>query len=146
MAYYVFSKENITSIYRIIENSNELNSYNLIPNAYHILEDSNQQNFLDCVLNKKHPVGSENIVTYIDIYPISYKNKEELDKDVLIFKQNIKAFLNNNPNNLLFNKWNDYYNQLSSLNTNNIKYPLESSIEQYFNNQNQPFLHTLQIP
>jgi hypothetical protein len=55
-------------------------------------------------------------------------------------------FTNNNPNHSLLNRWNDYYNQVNSLNLDSITYPLNKSLEQYFKDQNQISLNTLQLP
>ena len=69
-----------------------------------------------------------------------------LNNHIEMFKENIKNFLNLYKKSLVFNIWNDYYNQLNSLNINNFTYPLNTSLEQYFNDLGQPSLNILQLP
>jgi len=69
-----------------------------------------------------------------------------LQDSINFFKQQIKQFLDNNPNHSLFTRWNDYYNQLNNLNLNNITYPLNISLEQYLKDQGQNSLSPLQLP
>jgi hypothetical protein len=156
MAYFIFKKDSDdieSSIYRIAENYSDLNNINIIQSDYKIIEDS-QENF-DAV---KH--GIKNIVRYNndvitfknkDIDPENRNsdavfNKETLSQYIEYYKNLIKEFTDNNKNHILFNRWNDYYNQLDGLNLDNITFPLTTSLEQYFKDQNQPSLHPLQIP
>jgi hypothetical protein len=46
----------------------------------------------------------------------------------------------------LYDMWNNYYNQLNTLNLDNITFPFNQSLEQYFNNLGQPSLSPLQLP
>jgi hypothetical protein len=148
MAIFIFNKGNNTALYKIAENSDELKNFNIIVNHYDLIEDNNSQNFLDVKLNKKIVVKHENnsILYQDDVSEKGFKNKEQLDKHIVIAKNTIKLFLDNNLNNSLFSKWNNYYNQLSSLDTNSINYPLNISLEEYFYNSNLPILNTLQLP
>jgi hypothetical protein len=148
MAIFIFNKGDNTALYKIAENSDELNNFNIVVNHYDLVEDNNSQNFLDVILNKKIVVKHEdNSILYQNVVSGSeFKNKEQLDKHIVITKNTIKLFLNNNLNNSLFSKWNNYYNQLSSLDTNSINYPLNISLEEYFYNSNLPALNTLQLP
>jgi hypothetical protein len=88
---------------------------------------------------------NNNTITYID-QTILIEDKKGLQSYINNFKNQIKEFTSNNPNHLLFNRWNDYYNQLSSLNLDNIIYPLNKSLEQYFNDLGQASLNPLQLP
>jgi hypothetical protein len=146
MAYYLYNKGNNTSLYRMVETLEELKHYNIIITDYDIIEDSDSNNFLDCVLNKKYPLKHEDNTMFYDTTSINFKNKKELDNYINNIKASIKSFLDNNSNNSLFSKWNNYYNQLNSLNTDNINYPLNSSLEEYFYNLNLSVLNPLQIP
>jgi hypothetical protein len=169
MAYFIFKKNSDdieNTLYRIAENYSDLNNLNIIQSDYKIIEDS-QTNF-DAV-----KYGTKNVLKYnndIIIYKIketdpdgrvtkSFFNdtldnennvivpaKENLNNYITYNKKIIKDFLDNNKNHPLFNIWNDYYNQLNTLNLDNITYPLEKSLEQYFKDQNKISLHTLQIP
>ena len=69
-----------------------------------------------------------------------------MEKEILSLQKDIKSFLDNNVNHSLYNVWNDYYNQLSSLNLDDIIYPLNKSLEQYFNDIGQPSYNILQLP
>ena len=77
---------------------------------------------------------------------IRKENKEHLKTDIDLFKQQIKQFIDSNPNHPLFSRWNNYYNQLNNLNFDNINYPLTMSLEKYLNDLGQPSLNPLQLP
>jgi hypothetical protein len=148
MYYFIFLKNlnNINgTIYKIAENQYDLNFMNIIESDYKIIEDS-QSNFNLVKLGNKFPNNyNDNIITYIDQFNL-FKTKEKLQDYVNNFKKQIKQFTDNNPNHPLFSRWSEYYTQLNNLNLNNIIYPLEKSLEQYFNDLGQPSYNILQIP
>jgi len=148
MSYFIFLKnlDNIDgTLYRIAENQADLNNLNITQSTYKIIEDS-QSNFNSVKFGEKIIQKYNNdIITYID-QTTSFNDKNELQGYVDGFKKQIKEFANNNPNHPLFNRWNDYYNQLNSLNLNTITYPLNKSLEQYFNDLGQSSYSILQIP
>jgi hypothetical protein len=147
MSYFIFvpNLENIDgALYRIAENQIDLNNLNILQSNYKIIEDS-QSNFDLVKYGNKNVKYNNNILTYTDNI-VSFKSREELQGYITFFKKNIKQFIDNNPNHTLFSRWNDYYNQLNTLNLNNITYPLNKSLEEYFKDQGQPSLSTLQIP
>jgi len=159
MAYFIFLKncDNIeNTLYRIAENQSDLNNLNINQLDYKIIEDS-QENFNAVKYGTKGIVKYNNdIITYentIIIFDDFLKNgvlvksgKEYLNDYILNCKNKINQFLKNNKNHQLFNLWNDYYNQLSSLNLDSIQYPLNTSLEQYFKDQNLTSLNPLQLP
>jgi hypothetical protein len=148
MAYFIFSKNasNIdATLYRIAENQSDLNNLNINKLDYHIIEDF-QFNFnLIKLGNKVVYKYNNNTITYLD-QTFLFKNKNYLQNYVDNFKQQIKQFTDNNPNHPLFSLWNNYYNQLNNLNLDSITYPLNKSLEQYFDDLGQPSFHVLQIP
>jgi hypothetical protein len=148
MSYFIFLKnlDNIQgTLYKISENQSDLNNLNIITSDYKVLEDS-QDNFNLVKYGNKFPEKYDNNnIIYID-QTISFINKDTLQMYLNIFKNEIKQFTNNNPNHPLFNKWNNYYNQLNNLNLDSITYPLDKSLEQYFNDLGQPSLNPLQLP
>lgn len=148
MSYFIFLKnlDNIEgSLYKIAENQNDLNSLNINSSDYKIIEDS-QDNF-NLVKNgiKTSIKYNNNDITYVD-RTSGFATKEELQVYVNNFINEIKQFTDNNSNHPLFSKWNDYKNQLSSLNLDSIIYPMNISLEQYLNALGQPSLNPLQIP
>jgi hypothetical protein len=147
MSYFIFGKnlDNIEkTIYRIAENQSDLNNLNISQPDYKIIEDS-QSNFDLVKYGNKFPDKyNNNIITYID-QTVLFKDKNELQNYVNNFKKQIKQFTDNNPNHPLFSRWNDYYNQLNNLNLDSIVYPLNKSLEQYFNDLGQSSLSPLQI-
>jgi hypothetical protein len=147
MAYFIFIKntENITAdIYRIAEDQTYLNNININQNDYTIIQDS-QSNFLNVKYGTKFPsTYSNNTITYIDL--TWNFSKVTLQDYINNFKNLIKQFTTVNPNHPLYNQWNNYYSQLNNLNLDNITYPLEKSLEQYFNDLGQPSLNPLQVP
>ena len=159
MAYFIFLKncDNIqNTIYRIAENESDLNNLNIDLNNYKIIEDS-QENFNAVKYSTKDIMKYDNnVITYenmIIIFDDFLKDgvlvksaKEYLNDYILNCKSKINQFLKNNQNHPLFNRWNDYYNQLDSLNLDSIQYPLNTSLEQYFKDQNLTSLNPLQLP
>jgi hypothetical protein len=148
MSYFIFLKnlDNTEgTLFRIAENQSDLNNLNINQPDYKIIEDS-QGNFDLVKLGTKFPDKyNNNIITYIDV-TISFRSKEELQNYVNNFKKQIKQFTDNNPNHSLFSRWSSYYTQLNNLNFDSIEYPLNKSLEQYFNDLGQSSLNPLQLP
>jgi hypothetical protein len=148
MSYFIFlnNSNNIEgTLYKIAENQSDLNNLNISQPLYHIIEDS--QNNFDLVKygNKTVDKYINNDMFFTDI-SIIFDKKEDLQGYINSFKSQIKLFLDSNKNHPLFNTWQNYYNQLNNLNLNNISYPLNMSLEQYFKDQNQTSLSPLQLP
>ena len=148
MAFFIFAKDsdNIEgTLYRVAENQFDLDNVNIDKSIYKIIEDS-QSNFDNVKYGTKDAIKyDQNTITYVDETTL-FINKQELQKYINNFKKQIKQFIDNNPNHSLFNRWNDYYNQLNNLNLDSIEYPLNKSLEQYFKDQNLSSLHPLQLP
>jgi hypothetical protein len=158
MAYFIFIKnsEDVqNTLYRIAENEFDLNNLNISQTNYKIIEDS-QSNFDAVKYGTKNVLKYNNNITYEDKITsfedvikdglLVKSGKEYLNDYVLNCKNAINQFLKNNQNHQLFNRWNNYYNQLNSLDLNTITYPLNTSLEQYFKDQGQESLSTLQLP
>jgi len=157
MAYFIFSKNSDDiegTLSKIAENKSDLDNYNITQSDYKIIEDS-QENFNLVKLNLK--IVSKyngNTIIYSDIDPdISDKNNIIFFKDSILLKEYInglkkliKNFLDSNKNHSLYNKWNDYYSQLSNLDISTIQFPMKKTLEQHFQDLNLPSLNTLQIP
>ena len=148
MSYFIFLNnmdDKVGTLYRIAENESDYNNLNISDDLYKTIED-NQANFDDVKYGSKGVEKyNNNTITYYTI-EVSFKNKEMLIDHVDDLKEKIKNFVESNPNHPLFNRWNSYYNQLNSLNLDNIQYPLNKSLEQYFKDLGQPSLNSLQIP
>ena len=148
MNYFIFTKDldGIEgTLYKICENQFDLDSLNIQKDSYKIIEDS-QFNFNLLKHGNKFPIKyNNNIITYVD-QTFLFITKEKLKNYVDNFKNQIKKFTDNNPNHSSFSLWNNYYNQLNNLNLDNITYPLNKSLEQYFSDLGQTSLNPLQIP
>jgi hypothetical protein len=148
MSYFIFLKnlDNVEgTLYRVAENQSDLNNLNISQSCYKIIEDS-QYNFNLIKYGDKIPLKYNNdVITYVDGQNL-YKNKIELGVYLEYFKNIINNFLIYNQSHLLFNRWNNYYNQLNNLNLDSITYPLNKSLEQYFDDLGQPSYSILQIP
>jgi len=148
MSYFIFLKDLDNSegtLYKIAENQSDLNNLNIIQSDYKIIEDS-QSNFDLVKYGNKLPIKYNGDTIIYSDQIISFINKQQLQIYVNSFKDTIKDFIKSNSNHSLFNQWNNYYNQLNSLNLDNITYPLNKSLEQYFKDQNKISLNPLQIP
>ena len=148
MSYFIFLKDldNIeATFYKIAENQSDLNNLNISQSVYKIMEDS-QFNFDLVKYGNKLPIKyNNNTITYIDQIN-SFNSKNQLQSYIDGFKNIIKQFTDNNPNHPLLSRWDNYYNQLSSLNLDSITYPLNKSLEQYFSDLGQPSYSILQLP
>ena len=148
MAYFIFTNnlDNVSgTLYKIAENQSDLNNLNILPSIYKIIEDS-QSNFnLVKVGSKIADKYNNNTISYID-HVVFFKLKNDLYNYVSNYKQVIKQFTENNPNHPLFSLWSNYFTQLNNLNLDSITYPLNKSLEQYFNDLGQPSLNPLQLP
>jgi len=157
MAYFIFLKnsDNIEgTLSKIAENKSDLDNCNITQSDYKIIEDS-QENFNLVKLNLKivSKYNGDTII-YSDIDPdISDKNNIIFFKDSILlkeyingFKKLIKNFLDSNKNHSLYNKWNNYYSQLSNLDISTIQFPMKKTLEQHFQDLNLPSLNTLQLP
>jgi len=148
MAFFIFTKnqDNQTgTLYKIAENQSDLNNLNIIQSDYKIIEDS-QDNFNDVKFHNKIINGYNNETILYENINTFYNNKDLLNLHIKNTKKLIKDFLDSNINHPLFNQWNSYYNQLNNLNLDNIIYPLNKSLEQYFNDLGQSSFNTLQLP
>ena len=148
MAYFIFSKnlDNISgTLYRIAETQSDLNNLNITQSEYKIIEDS-ENNFNLVKFNNKYvDKYNNNNIFYIDQIT-KFDSNDQLQTYVDGLKKKIKEFTDNNINHPLFDRWNNYYNQLNNLNLDNITYPLNKSLEQYFNDLGQPSFNILQLP
>ena len=148
MAYFIFLKnlDGIEgTIYKIAENNDDLNYLNITQFDYKIIEDSKENFDLVKFENKSIQKYNNNTITYIDLN-ILFNDKDKLQVNINNLKQQIKQFTDINPNHPLFSRWNNYYNQLNSLDLDSITYPLNKSLEQYFNDLGQPSYNILQLP
>jgi hypothetical protein len=148
MAYFIFTKnfENAEgSLYRFAENKIDLDNLNIDVSCYTVIED-NQINFNEIKNNNKIVLNYSNNTINLKDVSTSFIQKEDLEYTVNTLKKQIKQFLDNNQNHLLFNRWNTYYNQLNDLNLDNISYPLNKSLEQYFSDLGQSSYSILQLP
>lgn len=149
MSYFIFLKDlnNIEgSFYKIAENLSDLNNLNINKSDYKIIEDT-QDNFNAVKFGTKIPLKFNNdLITFVDLSSPNYSNKLTLQIQIKDKIEVIKQFLDNNLNHPLFNQWNNYLNQLNNLNLDSITYPLNKSLEQYFNDLGQPSFSILQLP
>ena len=148
MSYFIFLKEfnNMEgSFYKITQNLSDLNNLNINKSDYKIIEDT-QDNFNAVKFGTKFPLKHNNdLIIFEDITSL-IKNKLSLEIQIKNKVEIIKQFLDNNSNHPLFNQWNNYLNQLNNLNLDSITYPLNKSLEQYFNDLGQPSFSILQLP
>lgn len=149
MSYFIFKKNSenqIGNLYKIAKNKDDLDSINLghIDN-YTIIEDS-EQNFNDVRLNLKSIITySNNKITYENI-SVNFNKPEHLKEYINKVIKYINDFLKFNENSVKYNLWNSYLIQLKNFNVDNIEFPLNYSLEKYFEENNQISLNILQIP
>jgi hypothetical protein len=147
MAFFILNRLEVSEggIYRIAENNTDLNNLNIIKSDYKIIEDT-QENFQAVKFRTKYPMTHNNVsISYEDLN-ISFYSERELKNYIENTKYHIDFFLNANLNHPSYNLWKNYKNQINNLNLSNITYPLNKSLEQYFNDLGQPSLNPLQLP
>lgn len=150
MAYLVFhkNKEDLQGyFYRFYENQNDLNNSNINKDDYKIIEDSSF-NFNLLKFGNKIPLSYNNVnnIAYLDMNNTSYLTKKSLLDYINCIKPCIYDFIKSSPNHPSFNIWKNYYDQLNNLNLDTITYPLNKSLEEYFNDLGQPSYNILQLP
>ena len=148
MHYIIFKKnfENLTGVvYKIAENESDLNNINFIKSEHEIIEIS-EQDFNNIKYYKKANAKYNNKTVFLEDFELVFKEKKDLLIYVNNFKNLIKVYLDNNSSHILYSRWNNYYNQLNNLNLDNITYPLNKSLEEYFNDLGQPSFNILQLP
>ena len=159
MAYIVLAKniannDNEALLYNIAKDKNDLDCLNIIPSDYIIVEES-EENFNAVKNGIKYPVTYDNsVISYENVTPY-FHNKEDLQNYINQFKKKIKTFTDNdlNKTKTCWNMWEDYYNQLEELNVqlNDLEFlkddfPMEKSLQQYFDDLGKISLSPLQIP
>ena len=148
MSYFIFLKNSdnlIRSLYKIAENNFDLNNLNIIKSDYKIIENQNI-NFNEIKFNKIIITGYNQDKIIYENSNTSFLSKTNLKNYIDNFKYLIKNYLNNNQQSSIYNKWNNYYNQLNEFNIDDVQFPLTKSLEEYFNDLNKPSLHPLQLP
>lgn len=148
MPYFILLKVSDGSggaLYRIAENESDLNNLNLSKSDYIILEDS-QVNFDNFKYKNKVILNFDNNTVNYTNFNVTFENKNKLINYIQTIRLSIKEFLENNKNHPLYNRWKQYDDQLKNLNLDNIVFPLEKSLEQYFKDLGQPSYNIIQIP
>jgi hypothetical protein len=156
MSYIILSKyspDNQAHVYRIAKNQNDLNYLNIIQSDYNIVEIS-EEDFDAIRTYAKYPITYENgIISYDNLLPIHFTDKEIIQNYIETYKNNIKIFLDGNQTHPYFNMWNDYYNQLhdlkeqlNNLEFNELNFPSNKSLTQYFDDLGKVSLNILQLP
>ena len=147
MAYLLFKKEledEAGSFYKLVENDDALSGIN------HNLDSLkkitiNAATFKNVNLGKKFPKSFKgDTVTYDDL---SYSlDKSTVENQIKIIVGQIDDFLKSNSGHAQYDKWNNYKTQLNSLNLDDLTYPLETTLEEYFDDNSQTALSSLQLP
>jgi hypothetical protein len=152
MAYFIFATNQPNTagtIYRIASNDFDLNNLNINKLLYNIITDTDA-NFEDVQLSKKYIVSysSTNTINYeqTPLGNIFYKNLDQLKIYIENYSNLIDYFINNNPSNPLLSTWVSYKTQLLNTDIKTIIYPMTVSLEEYYKNNNLPFLNPLQLP
>ena len=140
MAYFIFLKnlKNIEgTLYKIAENLSDLNNLNIDQSSYKIIEDT-QDNFNDVKFGIKFPISyNENSINFIDV-DSSLLNKKVTEK--------ILTNLKENKNHILYSRWNNYYIELNSFNSETITYPLNKSLEKHLSDLGKNSYSIFQLP
>jgi hypothetical protein len=146
MAYFIFNKfSDNGNLFKIQETISDLNNTNIMQNEYKIIEDT-QENFNSVKYGLKYVTCQNNTLIFEDSILTTFKNKEDLQENIKSLVRQINQFLDWNTSHPLYSRWSTYKNQLNNLNLNSITYPLNKTLEQYFNDLEQPSFNILQLP
>jgi hypothetical protein len=147
MSYFVYNKNSGNQIYKIAENDADLNQLIGIGEDYLIIPAS-ETDFNSVKLNLKHIINYDGLSNKFtdNTWQFTTESLEDYIKNVC---NQIQYFLNANPNHPKYQQFFNYFNYLKSLIVV-IIIPsggsLNMSLEQYIQNQGQPYYSTLQIP
>ncbi len=149
MAYFIYNKNSNNEIYRIAADDTDLSALNIPQNNEYLIISASQNDFNTVQL------GNALISNYDGVSNKLININQSFDRPSLQTyinrgKNQISAFLNNQPQNIKFTQWNNYLTYLNSLNVFQIiptvNGALNSSLEAYINSQGQPYYSFLQIP
>jgi|TARA_Y100000114_G_scaffold157021_1_gene186632 hypothetical protein len=152
MSYFYFVKDqekNQTTLTSIVENEND-QQYHATDNM-DIVEVSNDD-FIKVKTTSYEITGYDGSnFTYFHHDPTQNPNPNDSNAE---FVQNyinsiiseIDKWLALNPSHAKVNEWTTYKNFLSSFDPNSITYPLESSVEQYFQDNSMSYKSLLELP
>jgi hypothetical protein len=144
---YIILNKSTNGIYAVVENDSHKNEFNT--NFYDV-KTINETSFNNIVLSLVDVTTNDNgnTFSYVDIKngPLPYLlSKENFVNYINNLKNNLKNFLESNPNSVIYTKGNVFLNSLNTLNINSINFPLSTTVEEYFKQQNIGFLHPYQI-
>jgi cell fate (sporulation/competence/biofilm development) regulator YlbF (YheA/YmcA/DUF963 family) len=157
MVYIILIKnivDNKAYLHSLAKDQNDLNCLSITSSNYTIVEES-EENFNAVKNGTKYPATyNKGVISYDDVTSY-FHNKEDLQNYINQFKKKIKTFTDNdlNKTKTCWNMWEDYYNQLEELNVqlNDLEFlkddfPMEKSLQQYFDDLGKISLSPLQIP
>ena len=148
MAYFIFSKnleDQPNTIYKIAQDENDLINLNIVQTNYKIIEDS-LENFNAVKFGTSFPLKYlQNNIIFVS-QEINYDKKNTLQSVIQDIKKTLKEFLDNNLQHPYYNKFKNYFDELTNLNIDNINYPLEMSLEKHLDSLGKPSFNVLQIP
>jgi hypothetical protein len=147
MSYFIYNKNSSNQIYKIAENDTDLNQLIGIGENYLIVPAS-ETDFNFVKINLKSILNYDNVSNkFVDnIYQFDQESLKQYIKNVC---NEIQYFLDTNPNHPKYQQFLNYSSYLKSLIVEKIIKPnemLNMSLEQYIQNQGQPYYSTLQIP
>jgi hypothetical protein len=144
---YIILNKSTNGIYAVVENDSHKNEFNT--NLYDV-KTIDETSFNNIILSLVDVTTNDNgnTFSYVDIKngPLPYLlSKENFVNYINNLKNNLKNFLESNPNSVIYTKGNVFLNSLNTLNINSINFPLSTTVEEYFKQQNIGFLHPYQI-
>lgn len=147
MTYFIYNKINL-NIYKIAENDSDLSYLNIIEDQYLTVQAS-QEDFNAVKLNLKTILPYNGTSNQLIDQPLLY-DKDQVKQYVQDFGYLIKRFLNNNPQSVLFSRWQNYLNFINSVDINAMYLPPKflstQTFEQYVQSTGNPFYCILQLP
>jgi hypothetical protein len=153
MSYYIFNNiENLNgTLFRIAENLEDLNIIvNQNNHKYYKIINNNSVDFNSVRKEIKIPVkfvGDQ--VIFLDKDLDLQHDTVKIVQDLIIqTKKPIKDWLDTHKEHVSYSKWNNFYNQLSNINLNNISFPTKLTLGEIFTtvNSNSTFLNNLELP
>jgi len=145
MAYVILNPNETdkTQVYKIAENDAEKNNLN-INGDFQVISVSDVD-FNNFKKRSKRVTGHDG-TNYTWETAGFHETKESLDALLLDYAQQIKYFLDTNPNHADYNFWNTYKNTCETYSTSDITYPMTGSWEEYCESQSIPYKGILQLP
>tara|TARA_R110000851_G_scaffold148685_1_gene289040 strand:- start:4431 stop:4883 length:453 start_codon:yes stop_codon:yes gene_type:complete len=150
MSYIICQKNKENEDYTLVticENETDKNQLNLDLDEHKTIAiDTTLFNELRLGVKRFKTYASDNSLTFDEHPETEFTELSDLSSCINSVVKQIDCFLISNNTHPQYDKWNNYKNQLNSLDLSTITFPLTKSLEQHLEDSSLTSLNPLQIP